>query len=147
MTLWSPQGTLPHPWPRTSRTPVFLFHPWTSCACGVSHSRMCGLSIQNVCIKFLSCQSISCLFDSYTIQKNLEGREKFVPLVMEQPEVCPCGALMHDPTLSVKGNRALFIRFQPQGGWQHSCCKSCSLTRIQPCSPWDPALPLLPTNL
>ena len=51
--------------------------------------------------------------------------------VTKQTAARPHGALMHDPTISVEGNRFLFIGFQPQGlgHWEHSCLKLCSPTR------------------
>ena len=32
-------------------------------------------------------------------------------------------SLMHDPTISVEGNRFLFTGFQPQGRWEPSCMR------------------------
>ena len=37
---------------------------------------------------------------------------------------------MHDPAISVEGNRYSLIAFQPrQGGWEHSCLELCAPTR------------------
>ena len=43
---------------------------------------------------------------------------------------------MHDPTISVEGNRFLFTGFHPQGDWEHFCS--------DPCSPMRPSTSLAP---
>lgn len=61
------------------------------------------------------------------------------PFVTNQTGAHPCVALMHDPTISVEGNRVLLTGVQPCGGYKHSYS--------EPCSPWDPTLALFPACL
>ena len=46
--------------------------------------------------------------------------ENTASIVTEQIKAQPCGAITHDPVISVVGNRFLFTGFQPQGGQEHS---------------------------
>ena len=61
-------------------------------------------------------------------------------IIIKQTVVCACGALMHDSTISVEGNRFLFTGFQPLGaGAENTPAQSLVVS-------WDPAHPLLPTR-
>ena len=62
---------------------------------------------------------------------------KKVANVTDQTRVCPCGTLMHDPTIRGKGNRFLFTGSNLDGGAGSTPAQS-------PVLPQDPALPLPP---
>ena len=46
-------------------------------------------------------------------RKLLERKNKRAEVVTKQTGAHSCGTLMHDPTISVEGNKFLFIGFHP----------------------------------
>ena len=56
--------------------------------------------------------------------------------VTEQTGAWPCGPLIHNPTISVEGNRISFTGFQPQRSGEPSC--------PEPCPPRRPSTSLAP---
>ena len=48
--------------------------------------------------------------------------------VTNQTRIHLWGTLIHDPTITIEGNKFLFTGFQPHRGWEHSCSELCSPT-------------------